>query len=217
MRGGIATARGFAEQILEGAPPDDGAAPLLWGRMALGITQMHQGEASAARASFEAALALHDVRQRSAYAVIHPLDLTMVCLVHLSWCLWALGYPTQAASRSRAAVGVADKTEKAADRACAIAFAAFLHAFRREGRRARDTAATAIRLSTEYGLMQWLAPSLITHGWGRAALGEVAEGIAEMRQGIEAWRGAGAEYALPIYLAMLGETLATRSKKGLTR
>jgi tetratricopeptide (TPR) repeat protein len=105
MRGRIATARGFAEQILDVAAPDNGAAPLLWGRMALGITQMHQGEAPVARDSFEAALAMYDRRHRAAYAVIHPLDLTMVCLVHLSWCLWALGYPTQVARRSRARYG----------------------------------------------------------------------------------------------------------------
>jgi adenylate cyclase len=175
--------------------------------MALGITQMHSGEAAAARGSFEQALALHNPRQRAAYAVIHPLDLSMVCLVHLSWCLWVLGYPTQAVKRSRAAVGAADRTAQPADRACAIAFASFLHMFRREERRARDMAASAIRLSSEYGLHQWWAPSLIAHGWGRAAMGDVAGGIGEMRQGIEAWRSAGAQYAVSIYLAMLADVL----------
>ncbi|OFW00534.1 MAG: hypothetical protein A3I61_12300 [Acidobacteria bacterium RIFCSPLOWO2_02_FULL_68_18] len=207
MRGRIPMARQLAEQMLDGASRDDDAAPILWGRMALGITQMHQGEASAARASFEDALALHDSRQRAAYAAIHPLDLSMVCLVHVSWCLWVLGYPIQAAKCSRAAIGAAAKTAQPADRACATAFASFLYAFLREGRRARDAAAAAVRLSAEHGLHQWWAPSLITHGWGRAALGDVAGGLGEMRQGIDAWRRAGAEYALPIYLAMLADVL----------
>lgn len=212
MRGRIPRARGFAEQILDGAPRDGAAPPILWGRMALGITQMHQGESSDARASFENALALHDARQRAAYAVIHPLDLAMVCLVRLSWWLWVLGYPTRALARSRAAVAVADETGQPVDRACAIAFASFLHAFRRDGKRAGDSAAAGVRLSAEHGLLQWWAPSMITHGWGRAALGEAAEGIAEVRQGIEAWRGAGADYAVPVYLAMLGEVLGAHGE-----
>lgn len=218
MRGRITRARGFAEQILDGAPRDGAAPPpILWGRMSLGITQMHQGESSDARASFENALALHDARQRAAYAVIHPLDLAMVCLVHLSWCLWVLGYPTQALARSRAAIAVADETGQPVDRACAIAFASFLHAFRRDAKRARDSAAAAVRLSAEHGLLQWWAPSMITHGWARAALGEAAEGIAEMRQGIEAWRGAGADYAVPVYLAMLGDALGRHGEREQAR
>lgn len=217
MRGRIARARGFAEQILDGAPCDGAAPPILWGRMALGITQMHQGESSDARASFEHALALHDARQRAAYAMIHPLDLAMVCLVHLSWCLWVLGYPTQALARSRAAVAVADETGQPVDRACAIAFASFLHAFRRDAKRARDSAAAAVRLSAEHSLLQWWAPAMITHGWGRAALGEAAEGIAEMRQGIDAWRGAGADYAVPVYLAMLGDALGRHGEREQAR
>ena len=212
MRGHVAAARGFAEQILQDVAAADGAAPLLWGRMALGITQMHMGELSGARASFEAALAMYDRRQRAAYASVHPLDLTTVCLVHLSWCLWAQGYPEQAAARIRAAADVADKTAHAADRACAIAFTSFLHTFRRDARRARDTADAAIRLCAEHGLHQWWAPSLITRGWGRAALGDADGGIGEMRQGIDAWRGAGAEYAAPIYLAMLGEALGRHGR-----
>ena len=213
MRGRITGARGFAEQILDGAPHNGAAPPILWGRMSLGITQMHQGQPSDARASFEHALALHDARQRPAYAVIHPLDLAMVCLVHLSWCLWVLGYPTQALARSRAAVAVADETDQPVDRACAIAFASFLHAFRRDAKRARHSAEAAVRLSAEHGLLQWWAPSMITHGWGRAALGEAAEGIAEMRQGIEAWRRAGADYAVPVYLALLGDALGRHGER----
>ena len=207
MRGRIPQAQDIAAQILSGGTQAGAPASIVWGRIAVGVASLHAGDVSAARAALEAARAVYDPRQRPVHASIHPLEPDMLCLAHLSWCLWLLGYPAEALARSRAAVRAAERTGQPGDRACALLFASFLHAFRREGAPACACGRAALEVSTKYELHQWLAPSTIAHGWGRAARGEVTEGIADMRSGIEAWRAVGADYGVPMNLALLADVL----------
>jgi adenylate cyclase len=87
----------------------------------------------------------------------------------------------------------------------ALGFAAWLHQLRRESPAAREHAEAAIELSTERGFPFWTAWSTVVRGWALAEQGHGAEGIVQMRQGIAAWRAAGAELQLPYFLALLAE------------
>ena len=97
-------------------------------------------------------------------------------------------------------------------------FAALLHQFRREGQAAQERAEAVIALSTEQGFPFWLAWGTIVRGWALAEQGQGEEGIAQMRQGLAAWRATGAEMARPYCLALLAEAYGKvgQAEEGLT-
>src|SRR5215475_12455279 len=60
-------------------------------------------------------------------------------------------------------------------------------------------------LAHEHGFPQVSAMGYILHGWACAMQGEAASGVAEMHQGLAAWRATGAEIARSSFLALLAE------------
>ena len=65
--------------------------------------------------------------------------------------------------------------------------------------------------------MLWLALGTIWHGWARSALGDTAEGILWIEQGIRDYRATGSALGLPEYLARKAEALhlADRTSEAL--
>jgi predicted ATPase len=62
-----------------------------------------------------------------------------------------------------------------------------------------------IALSGEQGAAQWLARGTILRGWALAWQGQGAEGLAQMCQGLSAFRATGAERTRTYFLALLAE------------
>ena len=87
----------------------------------------------------------------------------------------------------------------------ALSFAAVLHSFRREGRATQERAEAAIVLATEQGFPYWRAAGAMMCGWALAHQGEAREGIAQINQGLTAFRATGAEILRPYCLALLSE------------
>ena len=71
--------------------------------------------------------------------------------------------------------------------------AAWFHLLRREEQLARERAEAVIALSTEQGFPYWLAYGTRVRGWALAEQGQVEEGIAQMLQGLAAFRAMGIE------------------------
>jgi predicted ATPase len=71
---------------------------------------------------------------------------------------------------------------------------------------ARADAATL--LAGEQGIAQWFAGGTILRGRAVAAQGQAVEGIAQIHQGLAAWRAAWAEVLRPSWLALLAEAYA---------
>ena len=69
-------------------------------------------------------------------------------------------------------------------------------------RRVRDLR----RLCAEQGYALWLAWATCFEGWVAGARGNLAEGIALMERGVDAFRGTGTRAHLPYLLALLSET-----------
>src|SRR5262249_15606446 len=74
-------------------------------------------------------------------------------------------------------------------------------------------------LCAEHGFAQMLAVGTILQGWALTTQGKEEEGIAQMRQGLVAVRGTGAEIARPRYLALLAEAYgqAGQAAEGLAK
>jgi predicted ATPase len=119
--------------------------------------------------------------------------------------LWYLGYPDQGVVRIYEAVTLAQQVAHPLSLSFAFSCAATLHQFRREVCCTQERAEAAIHLATEQGFPFWVAYSAILRGWAMAQQGEAQEGIAQILQGVMAWRGTGAEIWRPYWLMLLAE------------
>jgi predicted ATPase len=140
----------------------------------------------------------------------------VACRAYAALTLWWLGYPDQALQRSHEALTLARELVHPLSLATALFFAAWLHHFRREWPRTQEWAEAAIALSAEQGFALFVAGGTIFRGWALAARspapgvgqGQVEEGMAQLHQGLAAWRATGAAVLRPYGLALLAAASA---------
>jgi predicted ATPase len=71
-----------------------------------------------------------------------------------------------------------------------------------------EQAEAAVALSTEQGFAQWAASGTILRGWALAMQGQGEAGIAQIRQGIAAWRATGAALIVSYFCTVLADVAA---------
>jgi predicted ATPase len=164
------------------------------------------GEFASARAHLEQGRTLYDPQQHHAYALLYGgHDPGVCCLSHGACVLWFLGYPDQALQRLHEALTLGQELAHPHSLAIALHFAAELHQLRREGQAAQGQAEMEIALSGEQWSAQWLARGTLLRGWALAWQGQGAEGLAQMCQGLSAYRATGTEMNRTYFLALLAE------------
>jgi TOMM system kinase/cyclase fusion protein len=212
----LQTARELGEQLLTLAQRVGDQALLLEAHYALGNTLNYLGEFAATQAHFAQGIALYDPEQHRSHAVRYGQDPGVACRYYAGVTLWWLGYPEQALQMSHEALTLAQELAYPYSLGSAMAFAAWLHHLRREGHLTQERAEAAIALGVEQGLAVFPAMGTIFRGWALAQRdaepaarhGQREEGIAQMRQGLAAWRATGAAVFQPYGLALLAEVSA---------
>jgi predicted ATPase len=149
------------------------------------------GEFPLARAHLEHSLALYDPQQHRAYGFVFDPGVDSLCT--LARVLQLLGYPDQALRRSQEALTLARELAHPFSLSVALRAAASVHHRRGELPVAQALHAEGLALCREQGFAQETAQGMLLHGWGLVAQGRQAEGIAQMRQGLDAVRVTGAE------------------------
>jgi len=86
--------------------------------------------------------------------------------------------------------------------------AAYVFQFRRDGLAVYEQAEAAVSVSIEQGFPAWAATGTSLRGWALAMQGQGEEGLAQVRQGIAAWRAAGGGVLVPYYCTLLAEVSA---------
>jgi DNA-binding winged helix-turn-helix (wHTH) protein len=119
-------------------------------------------------------------------------DMQVSCLAGAAHVLWCLGYPAQALARGQEAIAVAHHLAHPYSLVRSQHFVAELHQWRGELQAAQQLVETSLTLTTTQGFPFWTARGALLHGLIRARQGFVAEGIAQMQQGLEAMRTTGA-------------------------
>jgi predicted ATPase len=203
VRGETQRARELGEQLLRLAESVYDHALLLQAHYALAIPLFAQGELTLARAHLEQSLALYDPRQHRSLAFLFGTDFGVTCLSYAAFTLWHLGYPDQALRRSHESLILAQELSHPVSLAYGLSAAARLYQYHQEGPATQELAETEIALCSEQGFPLWLAMGTILRGWALVEQGQVEEGIAQMRQGLMAFRATGAEQWRPYFLALL--------------
>jgi predicted ATPase len=129
----------------------------------------------------------------------------MTCLSHAAHAFSAMGYLDQARHRSDEGLALARELAHPFSLAYALAHAAWLSQFCRDGQAVQAQAEALITLAEAHGFPLRAAQGLLWRGWALVELGQRDEGIAQMHQGLTAWQATGAELGRPYFLALFAE------------
>ena len=190
---------------------------LLSAHYALGNTLAFRGELGPAREHLERCIALYDPRAHRSLAFLYGDDPRVACLHFKAWCLWYQGYPDQARQCIDETVAVGRELGHPQVLAFALCGAAVVAHLHRDWRLTRQHAEAAMELCREQGLPFYHALGRVLRGWTLAEQGRAAEGIAEMREGLRAYRSTEARWMEPYLLALLAEAYgnAVQPQEGL--
>jgi predicted ATPase len=124
----------------------------------------------------------------------------------------------QALARSHEAITLAQELSHPLSLAAALDYAAFVHQYRRERHATQERAETGIALSREKGFPQFVALGMSMRGWALAMQEQGEEGIAQLHQGLAAFRAVGTELGRSRNLALLAEAYGEvgQTEEGLT-
>jgi class 3 adenylate cyclase/predicted ATPase len=172
---------------------------------ALGFTCLCLGLLSVAHQHFEEGMALYTPDQRRAPAFRIGQDLGVGCRAYAAMTFWLLGYPDQALARLHDALALAHALSHPFSLAWAQSMGTFVSQFRRDMPAAHEYAEAAIALSIEQGFPLYTAHGTILRGWALAMQGQGEEGMAQVRQGIAAYRATGAALVVPWFYILLAE------------
>jgi hypothetical protein len=150
-------------------------------------------------------IALHNPQQMRDHAVRYGQECGVFCHLLGAMTLWLLGYPDQARQWSEAALTQAQRLRHAYTLDQALCFSALLHLWRQEAAVAQELAEAQRAPCTEHGFTVYLAWGTIEWGSALAAQGEWAEGLAQMREGLGAYRARARTPEL-LFLGLLAET-----------
>jgi ATP/maltotriose-dependent transcriptional regulator MalT len=151
----------------------------------------------------EQGIARYQSHQHHALAAVYGgFDPGMGCLSCAAEVLWLLGYPDQALTRSQEALRLVHELRHSFSLVYAFSFATWLHLYRGEGRVAQERAEALTALASEHGFALYWAQGTIQRGEALIAQGQWGEGVAQSRQGLEAFVG---DLMRPHHLAMLAE------------
>jgi hypothetical protein len=123
----------------------------------------------------------------------------------LALTFWMLGYPEQARQGIEETLVLARGLGRPFILAQMLFWSALLYQLRREPRVVLAQVEEELELCTEQGFGLYLTFGTVLRGWALAALGQWAEGIAQIREGFAAFRATGAGVFWPWFLALLAE------------
>jgi predicted ATPase len=207
-RSQLHTARELGETLLRLAQRTHDPALSVIAHYALGYTWLCLGALPAARTHLEEGSARYRPDQRRAPGFRMGHDPGVACRAFAAMPLWLLGYPVQALARVHEALALAHELSHPFSLAFARYFVAIVSQFRRDVSAVHAHAEAAVTLATAQGFALWAALGTLMRWWALAMQGQGKEGLAQVRQGIAAWRATGAAVLVPCFCTWLAEVCA---------
>jgi adenylate cyclase len=198
----------LAELLLDLAKRTETPAYMVLGYYMLGWSRFFAGGVAKSISDLQQALALYDRPQHAPLLPWTDGDLEVRCQGLQALTLCYMGYPDQALSRSQQALAQAQELAHPLTEAVALTFAGCaFHALRRETQPVQEHARRLIKLSQQKHLPIFRSYGLIYQGWAQALDGAGGPAIAQIRDGLAAWRATGQRSGTPFLLGLLAEAL----------
>jgi predicted ATPase len=208
LRSQLHTAREIGDMLLRLAQCAHDSALAVVAHYALGVTWYFLGALPEARQDLEDGIACYTQDQRRAPVFRMGQDPGVSCRAFAALTLWLLGYPAQALVCVHESLVLAHELSHPFSLAFARCRAALVFQVCRDVPAVHEQAEGAVALAAEQGFTQWATLGTILHGWALATQGQGEEGIAQIRQGIAAWRATGAALNVPYFCTVLADVSA---------
>ena len=202
------TARELGETLLRLALHGHDPALAVIAHYTLGATWFCLGVFPVAHQHLKESIARYTPDQRRALVFRMGQDPGVGCRVYAALTLWLLGYPEQALAHVHDALALAHELSHPFSLGFARLFAAFVYQWRRDMPAVQEQAEAAVALATEQGFPLLAAGGTSVRGWALAMQGQGEEGMAQIRQGIVAYRATGAALFVPYFCTVLAEVSA---------
>jgi class 3 adenylate cyclase/predicted ATPase len=176
---------------------------LIEAHRALGQTLLYCGRFVAARDHLERAIGLYDPNLHGSLIETAGIDSGVICLSYSGYLLWFLGCPDQARKRSDRALSDAERIGHPFTLAFALVFRAYLCQHLREPEGTRHHAQRALAIANEHGFLHWKHQATMLGGWASAELGQVDDGLSQIRAGLDAYEGMQECLACPWFRSLL--------------
>ncbi len=214
VRGDLEQARRLALEFFTLAERNPSPELTLAGNFVLGNCLYHLGQLEASLDHMNAAIAAHQGPAESVLELFAGPDIGVFCRVYLGHLTWHRGASEQADRHAKQAIAAAEQIRNPFSLAIALDYAAMLNVFKNDSRAALEVGREAVGLCSRHGFSYYLAMANVLTGWAAAAEGDVMEGLAQLRSGLEELRRLKAELRLPFYFALLAETLQRAGQSG---
>jgi predicted ATPase len=205
VRADLGTAMELGAELLRLGADNRNAEYLVEGHLTTGLVLNYLGRFVEARSHLEHGLACYKADDRPLASFQYGGHSPAFCHSYQGRVLSFLGYYDQALRSSEEGLARAQALSIPLSQAQALGMLALLHQTRREFAAAHLWADKAISYASEFGFAYWSALGSMVRGWIIAHEGQLDEGIANLRQGLDRYRATGAKLGLSWFLAMLGE------------
>jgi predicted ATPase len=178
-----------------------------------GLTRLYRGDFAGARDCCARAITEFDNRERTAFwAALVGEDAGVTHRCYLALALWHLGFPDQALQLNDEMLQLARAINQPFSIEYGLHHTGWLYHHCRLGIRVRAAGEEQIRIATEQGFLFWHASGTLYAAAGLVLEGRLEQGLRLLQKGLEAYRGTGAELALPYYLSMLADGCTQMSR-----
>ena len=195
-----------AKRVYSLAQEQNDPALMIGGYRALASTFYFMGDFEPARQYATRAIEIWrsgDVQSQVEQVIAPPV----ACLYLMGMSEWHLGETASSKVNMAGAISLAKELNDVHGLAASLGFACFVSQFERSPAEVDHLASETIELSTRQNFALWLALGAALRGWARSALGNPAEGIPWIEQGIKDYRAAGRMLTLPYFLGLKAEAL----------
>jgi len=202
-RGEFDSARRLEEDLLRLSRQRNDDVGLILGHVSSGRTQMLTGRFASSRSHFEAVAALCALTSYHSLvdqAGIYPHVNSQAFMGIVQLCL---GHPDRAHAQSTAAIAEARRLAHPPSLAMSLEFATRVLALIGDSATLAELGGRLAEVATEQRFLLWRAMGTIYRGWVRVKNGDLADGIALLRSGLNAYRATGAEAWMPHFIALL--------------
>jgi DNA-binding SARP family transcriptional activator/predicted ATPase len=214
VRGDLGKARQFALEFMELANREPAPELVLAGNFILGSCLFHLGQLKASLDHMTAAVRADRGPAESVLELFAGPDVGVFCRVYLAHLAWHCEDGNQAEAHAAEAIAAAKQIRSPFSLAIALDYAAMLQVFKGDSRAALQVGSEAVALCNRHGFTYYLAMANVLTGWAGAAQGDVASGLAQLRDGLDGMRRLNAEIRLPYYFALLAETQGRTGASG---
>ncbi|HEY7335012.1 MAG TPA: AAA family ATPase [Bryobacteraceae bacterium] len=214
VRGDLEEARDFSLEFLRAAESSPVPGLEQAGNFLLGSSLFHLGQLEASFDHMTKAAAGDESPVESVLALFAGPDIGVFCRCYLAHIAWHREEGDRPEDRAEEAIAAARRMGHPFGEAIALDYAAMLHVFRGDSRRAVELGRLAVEACSRHRFSYYLAMANVLTGWAQAVEGDLEAGLAQLREGMDGMRSLGAEIRLPYYFALLAETLGRAGRIG---